>query len=108
MCRSLNNQAHRLLTIIREWKWQLEMEAAASRSRRCRQAAAGGDPAGQRRQMSAVMTRKVVAPFPCRHQNTENTRHRPRRRARQSSVVTVLDAGRADVKERSRIHFLLH
>lgn len=66
MCRcvsSLNNQAHRLLTIIREWKWQLEMKAAAPRRRRCRQAAAGGGSAGRRRQMSAVMTRRLWPRF---------------------------------------------
>lgn len=112
MCRSPNNQGHRLLTIIREWKWQLGMKAAVSRSGRCRPAAAaaaGGASAGRQQQMSALMEQEVAAPFPCRHQNTEKTRHSPSQGGRAVLDRSSHPRRRADVDvdERSRKNFLL-
>lgn len=84
----LCNQCHRLLTITRQWKWQLEIKAGVSSQGQCRPAAAGlgtagggwekrlhrprtTDAAAAAADVDGDETEEVVA----RHQNTKKTRH---------------------------------
>lgn len=82
-CMSWCNQCHRLLAIIQQWKWQLEIKASVSSCGQCRLADAGlgATEEKQPRTTDAAAdddddeTEEVVARFSYRHQNTEKTRH---------------------------------